>query len=118
MKPLSFGSASARGASCNDPVPQRMTRRDWSGYNDAAAWKGPNLRYSLQRGARRSSGALGKGEGVRSILGPAEEYVAPSYASGWIPRALPRVYLVGTMRVVAPGGVDLLPRGRKTRGLL
>jgi adenylate cyclase len=35
-----------------------------------------------------------------------------------MPRALPRIYLVGTMRVIAPGGADLLPRGRKTRGLL
>jgi TolB-like protein/DNA-binding SARP family transcriptional activator len=31
---------------------------------------------------------------------------------------LPRIYLVGTMRAVAPGGADFLPRGRKTRGLL
>jgi TolB-like protein/DNA-binding SARP family transcriptional activator len=65
-----------------------------------------------------SSRTLGKGEAVRSDLGPAEEYVAPAYAGGWIPRALPRVYLVGTMRAVGPGGADLLPRGRKTRGLL
>jgi TolB-like protein/DNA-binding SARP family transcriptional activator len=35
-----------------------------------------------------------------------------------MPRALPRIYLVGTMRAVAPGGADFLPRGRKTRGLL
>ena len=31
---------------------------------------------------------------------------------------MPRIYLVGTMRAVAPGGADFLPRGRKTRGLL
>ena len=37
---------------------------------------------------------------------------------GWVPRALPRIYLVGTMRAVAPGGADFLPRGRKTRGSL
>jgi TolB-like protein/DNA-binding SARP family transcriptional activator len=55
---------------------------------------------------------------VRSNLGPAEEYAAPVFAGGWIPRALPRVYLVGTMRAVAPGGADLLPRGRKARALL
>jgi TolB-like protein/DNA-binding SARP family transcriptional activator len=35
-----------------------------------------------------------------------------------VPRVLPRIYLVGTMRAVAPGGADFLPRGRKTRGLL
>jgi TolB-like protein/DNA-binding SARP family transcriptional activator len=35
-----------------------------------------------------------------------------------VPRALPRIYLVGAMRAVAPGGADFLPRGRKTRGLL
>src|SRR5580704_4691661 len=29
-----------------------------------------------------------------------------------------RIYLVGAMRVVAPGGEDLLPRARKTRALL
>src|SRR6201981_246306 len=54
---------------------------------------------------------------VRSNLGPTEEYIAP-YAGGWVPRALPRIYLVGAMRAVAPGGADFLPRGRKTRGLL
>jgi TolB-like protein/DNA-binding SARP family transcriptional activator len=31
---------------------------------------------------------------------------------------VPRIYLVGNMRAVAPGGADFLPRGRKTRGLL
>ena len=35
-----------------------------------------------------------------------------------MPRALPRIYLVGAMRAVALGGADFLPRGRKTRGLL
>jgi TolB-like protein/DNA-binding SARP family transcriptional activator len=35
-----------------------------------------------------------------------------------VPRALPRIHLVGTMRAIAPGGADFLPRGRKTRGLL
>jgi TolB-like protein/DNA-binding SARP family transcriptional activator/tetratricopeptide (TPR) repeat protein len=50
---------------------------------------------------------------VKSNLSP-----QPAYASGWEPRALPRIYLVGAMRAVAPGGVDFLPRGRKTRGLL
>jgi TolB-like protein/DNA-binding SARP family transcriptional activator len=55
---------------------------------------------------------------VRSNLSPTEEYIAPPYAGGWVPRALPRIYLVGTMRAVAPGGADFLPRGRKTRGLL
>jgi TolB-like protein/DNA-binding SARP family transcriptional activator len=55
---------------------------------------------------------------VRSSLSPKEEYITPAYASGWVPRALPRIYLVGTMRAIAPGGADFLPRGRKTRGLL
>ena len=35
-----------------------------------------------------------------------------------MPRALPRIYLVGTMRAVAAGGADFLPRSRKTRGLM
>jgi TolB-like protein/DNA-binding SARP family transcriptional activator len=55
---------------------------------------------------------------VRSNLRPAEEYIAPAYVGGWVPRALPKIYLVGTMRAVASGGADFLPRGRKTRGLL
>ena len=50
---------------------------------------------------------------MRSNLSP-----KPAYAAGWEPRALPRIYLVGAMRAVAPGGIDFLPRGRKTRGLL
>src|SRR5712691_11841518 len=29
-----------------------------------------------------------------------------------------RIYLIGTMRAVAPGGEDILPRARKTRALL
>src|SRR6516225_16271 len=55
---------------------------------------------------------------VRSNFNPAEEYIAPAFAGGWVPRALPRIYLVGTMRAVAPGGADFLPRGRKARALL
>jgi TolB-like protein/DNA-binding SARP family transcriptional activator len=55
---------------------------------------------------------------VRSNLSPTEEYLASPYAGRWVPRALARIYLVGTMRAVAPGGADFLPRGRKTRGLL
>src|SRR5271163_1808476 len=65
-----------------------------------------------------SSRTLGKGEGMRSNLSAAEDYIAPVYAGGWVPRALPRIYLVGAMRAIAPGGADFLPRGRKTRGLL
>src|SRR5271168_3628805 len=65
-----------------------------------------------------SSRTLGKGEGMRSNLSSAEEYIAPAFAGGWVPRALPRIYLVGAMRALAPGGADFLPRGRKTRGLL
>ncbi|MGH7065837.1 MAG: BTAD domain-containing putative transcriptional regulator [Stellaceae bacterium] len=55
---------------------------------------------------------------MRSNLRLAEEHTAPAYAGGWVPQALPRIYLVGTMRAIAPGGADFLPRGRKTRGLL
>ena len=55
---------------------------------------------------------------MRSNLSPKEEHFAPAYATGWVPRALPRIYLIGAMRAVAPGGSDFLPRGRKTRGLL
>ena len=58
-----------------------------------------------------------RAKAVKSNLSPTEEYIAP-YAGGWVPRALPRIYLVGTMRAIAPGGADFLPRGRKTRGLL
>jgi TolB-like protein/DNA-binding SARP family transcriptional activator len=58
-----------------------------------------------------------RAKAVTSNLGPTEEYIAP-YAGGWVPRALPRIYLVGAMRAIAPGGADFLPRGRKTRGLL
>ncbi len=55
---------------------------------------------------------------MRSNLRPAEDYAEPADAGGWVPRELPRIYLVGTMRAIAPGGADFLPRGRKTRGLL
>ena len=55
---------------------------------------------------------------MRSNISPKEEYLAPAYATGVVPRALPRIYLIGTMRAVAPDGGDFLPRGRKTRGLL
>jgi TolB-like protein/DNA-binding SARP family transcriptional activator len=55
---------------------------------------------------------------VRSDLSTKEEYFAPAYAAGWEPPALPRIYLVGNMRAVAPDGADFLPRGRKTRGLI
>src|SRR5215472_488631 len=55
---------------------------------------------------------------VRSSLSPTDEYVAPAFSGRWVPRVLPRIYLVGTMRAVAPGGADFLPRARKTRALL
>jgi len=55
---------------------------------------------------------------VRSDLSAKEEYFTPAYAACWEPPALPRIYLVGNMRAVAPDGADFLPRGRKTRGLL
>ena len=55
---------------------------------------------------------------MRSNLSPAADFIAPAYTGEWLPRPLPRIYLVGTMRAVAPSGADILPRGRKTRGLL
>ena len=55
---------------------------------------------------------------MRSDLDPADESIGPTYAEGPIPGTPARIYLVGTMRAVAPSGADLLPRGRKTRGLL
>jgi TolB-like protein/DNA-binding SARP family transcriptional activator len=55
---------------------------------------------------------------VRSDLTAKEEYFAPAHAAGWEPPPLPRIYLVGNMRAVAPDGADFLPRGRKTRGLM
>jgi TolB-like protein/DNA-binding SARP family transcriptional activator len=61
---------------------------------------------------------LGKVKAVRSDPGAAREYITPALTSRWVPRALARIYLVGTMRAVGPGGVDLLPRSRKARGLL
>ena len=47
-----------------------------------------------------------------------KEHSAPAHAAGWLAPAVPRIYLVGAMRSVAPDGSDFLPRGRKTRGLL
>jgi TolB-like protein/DNA-binding SARP family transcriptional activator len=67
--------------------------------------------------ASRHPGRPERAKAVTSNLGPTEEYIAP-YAGGWVPRALPRIYLVGAMRAIAPGGADFLPRGRKTRALL
>jgi len=55
---------------------------------------------------------------VRSNPSPAAEYPDPAYGGGWVPRVLPRIYLVGAMRAVAPDGAEFLPRGRKTRALL
>jgi DNA-binding SARP family transcriptional activator len=75
------------------------------------------MRRSVQ-GSPPITDTLGKGEGVRSDLNPADESLGPTYAGESIPGTLARIYLVGTMRAVAPGGADALPRGRKTRGLL
>ena len=61
---------------------------------------------------------LGKVKAVRSDPSATGEYITAGLAGAWMPRALARIYLVGTMRAVGPGGVDLLPRGRKARGLL
>ena len=77
------------------------------------------LRYSARDGfVPCRLGRSERAKAVRSNLSPAEDYIVPAYAGGWVPRALPRIYLVGTMRAVAPGGADFLPRGRKTRGLM
>src|ERR1700730_14782504 len=62
------------------------------------------------------TGTLGKGEGVRSDLDPADESLR--YAGEPIPGTPARIYLVGTRRALAPGGAEILPRGRKPRGLL
>src|SRR5215469_14849071 len=89
------------------------------GYSDIEAWESRQP-YSAPAVAfhgvdpRRSE----KGEAVRSILSPAEHHIASAAAIGWIPQALPRIYLVGNMRAVVPGGADFFSRGRKTRGLL
>ena len=53
-----------------------------------------------------------------SNLSTQKQISAPAYAAGWVPHTLPRIYLVGAMRAVTPGGDDFLPRGRKTRALL
>src|SRR6516225_5447313 len=66
--------------------------------------------------AANATGARGAPERARPVRSNVTP--KPAYAAGWEPRALPRIYLVGAMRAVAPGGVDFLPRGRKTRGLL
>lgn len=55
---------------------------------------------------------------MRSNFIPAADVIAPAGAANWLPRAFPKIYLVGNMRAVAPCGADILPRGRKTRGLL
>ncbi|MBV9814192.1 MAG: hypothetical protein JO229_00410, partial [Alphaproteobacteria bacterium] len=55
---------------------------------------------------------------MRSVPSATEDYMLPIHRERSIGRALPRIYLVGTMRAVASGGADFLPRARKTRGLL
>src|SRR6266536_3874388 len=98
-------------------LPQRMTRPRRSSYNGALASGGLTKRDSVQS-SPPITGTLGKGEGVRSDLDPADEFIGPTYAGEPVPGTLARIYLVGTMRAVAHGGVDMLPRGRKTRGML
>jgi len=78
---------------------------------------GPTTRYCVQSGPP-IAGTLGKGEGVRSDLDPADESIGPTDGGEPIPGTLARIYLVGTMRAVAHDSADMLPRGRKTRGLL
>ena len=55
---------------------------------------------------------------MKSDLDSAAESFGPTHAEEPIPGTSARIYLVGTMRAVAAGGADILPRGRKTRGLL
>jgi len=55
---------------------------------------------------------------VRSDLDPRDESFGRAYAGELILGTPARIYLVGRMRAVAPGGGDILPRGRKTRGIL
>ena len=55
---------------------------------------------------------------MKSNSRPAAENIAPAHGGGWVSGALPRIYLVGTMRAIGPDDVDFLPRGRKTRALL
>jgi len=55
---------------------------------------------------------------VKSNLDPSEGHIDPAYPGGRVLQAVPRIYLIGTMRAVAPDGADLLPRARKTRGIL
>src|SRR5262245_34704309 len=96
-----------------------MTRLSRCGYNGVAAQGRAGKGYGARDGfSQCRPGSSDRAKVVRSNLSPTEEYIAPAYAGGWVPRALPRIYLVGTMRAVAPGGADFLPRGRKTRGLL
>ena len=59
-----------------------------------------------------------KGRAMKSKSSLAAENIAPARAGGRMSRALPRIYLVGTMRAIGPDDVDFLPRGRKTRALL
>ena len=55
---------------------------------------------------------------MRSDLDPRDESFGRAYAGELILGTPARIYLVGRMRAVAPGGGDILPRGRKTRGIL
>jgi TolB-like protein/DNA-binding SARP family transcriptional activator len=59
-----------------------------------------------------------RAKAVKANLHPTEGHIAPAHAAGWEPPVLPRIYLVGNMRAVAPDGADFLPRGRKSRALL
>jgi TolB-like protein/DNA-binding SARP family transcriptional activator len=61
---------------------------------------------------------FGKGEEVTARPDSREENRSAENERERTPRTLPWIHLVGTMRAVAPGGVDFLPRGRKTRALL
>src|SRR5262249_7722810 len=105
-----------RPTGCRGALPQRMAWPRCSSYNEVL--EGSQTRWNVQGGTPITD-TLGRGEGVvRSDLDPADESFGPAYAGELILGTPARIYLVGTMRAVAPDGGDILPRGRKTRGLL
>ena len=79
---------------------KKMTRLSGHGYNSIYAWGEPTTDTAPEMAS----------------LGVTHD--APASAGASVPWAVPRIYLVGNMRALAPDGADFLPRGRKTRGLL
>jgi hypothetical protein len=64
---------------------------------------------------RYHSGRLEGTKAVTSNLRPSKGHIDPAYERARVPRELPRIYLVGTMRAVAPGGASRLRIGGKRR---